>query len=158
MRSFPRRNAPGFCPSSARNREGAGNAGCLAAPAAPCAKVESTRVVTTGTPLTRHSLHNGFTAYLVLSSVNRALLPPSLRKSRLAKLDSSVGESGPHDFAIRIGALRQSSPTRPSHPAANVRDDAYAPHCERGMRANNHIFLKNGSYIFGDLQCRTRSH
>src|ERR1700730_6333439 len=43
-------------------------------------------------------------------------------------LDASVGASGPHDFAVRIGIARLATPTRPSHPAPNVRGDcAYAP-------------------------------
>jgi hypothetical protein len=68
---------------------------------------------------------------------DRALLPPSLRglcvsgpKGRhryLAKLDPSVGGSGPHDFAGRIKAARPAAPTRPSHPAPNTRDDRVAP-------------------------------
>jgi len=39
-------------------------------------------------------------------------------------------------------------PKRPSHPALNVRDDAYAPLGERGIRGKNHKFLKNGSEKF----------
>jgi hypothetical protein len=44
-----------------------------------------------------------------------------------ARLDASVGASGPHDFAVRHGAARPASPRRPSHPAPNVRDDREAP-------------------------------
>jgi hypothetical protein len=44
-----------------------------------------------------------------------------------ARLDASVGASGPHDFAVRHGAARLASPRRPSHPAPNVRDDREAP-------------------------------
>ena len=45
----------------------------------------------------------------------------------ITRLDSSVGESEPHDFAVRVRAARLAAPTRPSHPAPDVRDDAYAP-------------------------------
>jgi len=43
------------------------------------------------------------------------------------KLDASVGASGPHDFAVRAGAARLASPSRPPHPAPNVRDDRETP-------------------------------
>jgi len=43
------------------------------------------------------------------------------------QLDTSVGVSGPHDFAVRIDALRRRASLRPSHPAPNVRDDREAP-------------------------------
>src|SRR5258707_37107 len=42
-------------------------------------------------------------------------------------LDPSVGRSGPHAFAVRVRALRLCTPTRPSHPTPNVRDDREAP-------------------------------
>ena len=63
-------------------------------------------------------------------------------------LDPSVGRSGPHAFAVRPVAARPASPQRPSQPALNVRDDAYAPPIEAGWHANNHLFLKNGSCLF----------
>ena len=43
------------------------------------------------------------------------------------KLDTSVGVSGRHDFAVRLRAVRLSAQKRPSHPAANVRDDRETP-------------------------------
>jgi len=43
------------------------------------------------------------------------------------KLDASVGAPGPHGFAVRQNAARLAPLKRPSHPAPNVRDDAYAP-------------------------------
>jgi hypothetical protein len=33
------------------------------------------------------------------------------------QLDASVGASEPHDFAVRISAIRQKHHQRPSHPA-----------------------------------------
>jgi len=39
------------------------------------------------------------------------------RLARLhAKLDASVGASGPHGFAVRVGTFRQIAPPRPPHP------------------------------------------
>jgi hypothetical protein len=44
------------------------------------------------------------------------------------RLDISVEMSGPHDFAVREQRPSSCAPPHPSHPALNVRDDAYAPH------------------------------
>jgi len=49
-----------------------------------------------------------------------------------AKLDPSVGGSGPHAFAVReavvVGALKaRSTPSRPPHPVSDVRDDREPP-------------------------------
>ena len=49
-----------------------------------------------------------------------------------ARLDPSVGESGPHDLAVRkdafVGALiARWASLRPPHPAPNVRDDRDTP-------------------------------
>jgi hypothetical protein len=78
---------------------------------------------------------------------DRAFLPPSRARSSSRTLDTSVGVSGPHGFAVRVGVARRATPARPSHPALHVRDDAYAPPDERGT-AKKHIFLKNESEIF----------
>ncbi len=61
---------------------------------------------------------------------DRAFLSPSPAQcaSIVAKLDISVGISGPHDFAVRDAApLVWRRHTRPSHPAPNVRDDRETP-------------------------------
>src|ERR1700737_3043008 len=94
-----------------------------AAPAASCAKlVVHTSVVATGSPeqpgIPRAMV---LTAYFVLpgdrlSCHRRCADHP-------AKLDASVGASGPHDFAVRVSAIRQARCPRPPHPAPNVRDD-----------------------------------
>src|ERR1700676_2447119 len=47
----------------------------------------------------------------------RALWPPSSAKVALRELDTSVGASGPRDFAVRIGRPRQKHRPRPPHPA-----------------------------------------
>ena len=44
-----------------------------------------------------------------------------------AKLDASVGASGPHDFAVRLNRVRLAATKRPPHPAAHVRDDRETP-------------------------------
>jgi len=46
-----------------------------------------------------------------------------------AKLDASVEASGPHDFAVRVSAIRQKHQPRPPHPVPNVRDDRETPLC-----------------------------
>jgi hypothetical protein len=63
---------------------------------------------------TRHSPRNGFNGFLRALPGDRALLPPSSAVAR--RLDTSVGASGPHDFAVRSKHV-VSAPLRPSHPA-----------------------------------------
>jgi hypothetical protein len=131
----------------------------------------------------RHRKHSAFPTQWFYGLIrdlpgDRAFLPPSFRRrSRIAawlgsarlsaKLDTSVGVSGPHDFAVRNTAARLAradhsriaSPLRSRQHARqrrvhrippNVRDDSRsAPvrprrECARG----NHIFLKNGIGIF----------
>jgi hypothetical protein len=71
----------------------------------------------------RHSLRDGFTAYVrALLGVPGFLVTVACRLVT-RKLDPSVGRSGPRVFAVRINAARPAAPTRPSHPAPNVRDD-----------------------------------
>jgi hypothetical protein len=104
-------------PSSATNLppkkiRGRGERRVPAAPAASCAKVESTRVSTADTPE-----HPAFPHAMVLT-VSFALSPVTgldchrrrrneapararLGKGAFRRLDASVGASGPHDFAVR---------------------------------------------------------
>src|SRR5260370_23558431 len=49
----------------------------------------------------RHSLRNGFTAYIALSPVN-GLSCHRRHADRSTQLDASVRASGPHDFAVRL--------------------------------------------------------
>jgi hypothetical protein len=71
------------------------------------------------------------TAYFVLSPVTGLSCHRRLA-DRSAKLDASVGASGPHDFAVRESIIRPRAYTRltlprPSHPALYVRDDRDTP-------------------------------
>jgi hypothetical protein len=75
----------------------------------------------------RHSLRNGLNGFLRALPGDRALLPPSPSGCLSAKLDTSVGASGPHDFAVRDRQRSSHAPARPSHPAPNVRDDRETP-------------------------------
>jgi hypothetical protein len=77
------------------------------APIASRAKVKNTRVSHHRFAETlQHSLRNGFTAYFVLSPVTGLFCHRRLA-DHPAKLDASVGASGPHDFAVRVDAIRR---------------------------------------------------
>jgi hypothetical protein len=55
----------------------------------------------------RPSLRNGFTAYIVLSPVSRgSVATVAPKKLASQELDASIRASGPHDFAVRISAVR----------------------------------------------------
>jgi hypothetical protein len=45
----------------------------------------------------------------------------------LSRVDTSVGVSGRHDFAVRDRRIRLVRLLRPPHPAPNVRDDRDTP-------------------------------
>jgi hypothetical protein len=105
-------------------------------PGAWCARsrawwVVNTRVSHHGhTGNTRHSPRNGFNGFLRALLGDRALLSPSSSGYRRvgpegptsppAKLDASVGASGPHDFAVRKPAPSSEAQfaSIASHPAS----------------------------------------
>jgi hypothetical protein len=137
--------------NAARKTEGAGKAGCRLHPWVPCNKKHGGR--TTGsTGITPAFPAQWFYGFLRALLGDRALLPPSLSQVALRKLDASVGASGPHDFAVRVSAIRQRRRPRPPHPAPNVRDVRNAPLSGRdggGYRSDlgwrqRGIFLRNG--------------
>jgi hypothetical protein len=70
-----------------------------------------------------------------------------------AKLDPSIGGSGPHAFARPRRCLRRRT-SRAEHPHVHriplptSVTIAIRPSCGGGMREDNHIFLKNGRRIF----------
>src|SRR5580692_3047412 len=87
-----------------------------------------TRVFTAEAPET-----SGIPHAMVLRLIARSprgpgsLAPVIPEKLASQELNASVGAPGPHAFAVRISYARLASLRRPSHPAPNVRDDAYAP-------------------------------
>src|SRR5215212_6000446 len=112
-----RRECVRALPTMPAQIEGAGNAGCALHPQSRVQNVKSTR----GrhhrfTGAARHSPRNGFNGLLRDLPGDRALLSPSSREYgwsapgradfASAKLDASVEASGPHDFTVRISAVR----------------------------------------------------
>ena len=108
--TLPRRDYARVAATIPRKTEGAGKAGCPLHPQPGVRKMRAHQ----------HSHHRfnrispAFPARMVLtvsfviSSVSRALLPPSPTENR--KLDISVGMSGPHDFAVRVSTVRLAAP------------------------------------------------
>ncbi len=90
--------------------------------------VESTRVSHHGrTGITRHSrTRMVLTVSFALSPVIGLSCHRHLQGTT-CKLDAGVEASGPHDFTVRVCAVRPSAHPRPSHPAPNVRDDRETP-------------------------------
>jgi len=86
----------------------------------------------------RHSLRDGFNAYIALLGTGLSCSHHSHRSSR-CELGASVGAPGPHDFAsapapfVRARQSRASLP-RPSHPASRVVTIAKRPSCRGGTR------------------------
>jgi hypothetical protein len=90
-------------------REGAGKAGCRLHPRSCARKAHEWTTGSTGS--LRLSLREWFTAYFALSPVTGLFATVALRiddPSRTrwagcisARLDASIGASGPHDFAVR---------------------------------------------------------
>jgi hypothetical protein len=123
--AFPRRDAPEV-EAIALELRGRGECRVPNAPAASCAKVESTRVVTTGPPEQPGiPARNGFNGFLRALPGDRAFFV-TVACELLRRLDASVEASGPHDFAVRESAVRQWHHQRPPHPA-RVRDDRDTP-------------------------------
>jgi hypothetical protein len=112
------------------NKEGAGNVGC---PMHPQPRVRfvvgvCTRVFTAEAPDTSGIPHAMvLTAYIALSPGTGLFCPRRSRGSTPQKLNTSVGVSGPHDFAVRIQRVRLTRRQRPPHPALYVRDDRETP-------------------------------
>src|SRR5665647_3654110 len=74
----------------------------------------------------RHSLRNGFTAYRRSPRRSGFLVTVALEKLASQELDASVEASGPHDFAVRIRAVRQRR-IRVHRSLSHVRDDGRRP-------------------------------
>src|ERR1700738_4763425 len=117
--------------------EGAGKAGCRSHPWVPCNRKHGGR--TTGsTGITPAFPAQWFTAYFVLSPVTGLFCHRHLAENP-AKLDASVGASGPHGFAVRVSTIRQARRPRPPHPAPYVRDDRDTPLFRDGMAGHVHL-------------------
>ena len=88
-----------------------------AAPAVSCAIVrkEHAHEHTGAAETLRHSLRNGFTAYIVLSPENGSFASVAPEKRTSREFDASTATSGPHDFAVRIMRLRLARTPRPPH-------------------------------------------
>jgi hypothetical protein len=63
---------------------------------------------------------DGFNGFLRALPGDRAFLPPSPAEENFRQLDTSVGASGPHDFAVRFSAarLRRRRVHRIPHPTS----------------------------------------
>jgi len=121
--------------------------------AAPMARLQQGKqaAVTTGKART-----TGIPCAMVLRLIRALPGVPGLIASivsRAAKLDLSVGRSGPHDFAVREGILVRA------HCALNTSASiasrcltsvtiAIRPSGGSGMRLDKHMFPKNGRDIF----------
>ena len=127
--AFPRHDAPEFCSSPRPPRsQGRRESRVPDAPAAARGVVGSTRVSHHRSTGIRPSLRNGFNGLFRTLPGDRACLPPSSPRSFASQeLDTSVGVSGPHDFAVRVQRHSSLDVPRPPHPAPNVRDDRETP-------------------------------
>jgi len=124
---FPRRISPGLCLFVPPKR-GRGECRVPSAPAASCAKV----VVGMHT-----SIHSEFTGKRPASPRNGLRLIPrspwrpgflaTIAGGLLHRLDTSVGVSGPHGFAVRITRRSSKAHPRPPHPAPTFVTIASAP-------------------------------
>jgi hypothetical protein len=92
-----------------------------------CEIIKHTSVVTTGTPVSPGlPCAMVLTVSFVLSPVTGLSCHRRLANC-FAKLDASVGASGPYDFAVRQKRSRLQHYRRPPHPAPHVRDDRETP-------------------------------
>jgi hypothetical protein len=107
--TFSRRVASELCQGNALEKGERRESRVPAAPAASRAKVEKhTSVVTSDSDgINRLSPRDGFNSLLRALPGDRALLPPSFCGSSSTKLSASVGAPGPHDFSVRLDAVRR---------------------------------------------------
>ena len=152
--AFSRRDAPELCMNSFAPKEqrAQGRPGARCTRGLVCKMHKANAHEHTGSAESiRPSLRDGFTAYNGLSPVTGLCCHRRPREAFASQeLDTSVGVSGPHDFAVRIQSRSSRAPPRPPHPAPNVRDDREAPLFEgRGMARAGSADLPDGeSEIF----------
>src|ERR1700724_3746288 len=129
--------------------EGAGNAGRPMRPIAACAMivVERTRVsqVTPESPGTPRAMVYGL--YRALPGEPGFLATVTPEKLASQELDTSVGVSGPHDFAVRLSAVRQWHFSVHRIPP-RVRDDREPPLSGTGHREYSLIFISEKQKYF----------
>ena len=118
-----------------------------ATPAAPVHKKKHGEETTGEVGTFRPSLRSGFTPY-TCSPRGPGFLAPVARKSSPCERSASVGAPGPHDFVVRIRAVRLDALPRPPHPVPTSVTTAKRPSCGTGCPGQDHVFLKNGSDIF----------
>jgi hypothetical protein len=87
-------------------------------------------------------------------SLETGLIASILRQRQRVAQDASTGASGPHDFTVRIEMFvgandPRCNPTRPPHPAPDVRDDARTSLCMGQDGTNKARFPKKRKRYFG---------
>jgi hypothetical protein len=139
------------CPSdastSALERGGRRECRVLGTPAASCAKVESTRVVTTGTPK-----QSGIPCAMVLTAYPRALVSGLDSHRRQPVIAASlIPASGDQDHTTSPSATcraRLAQPVRPSHPGPRFLTIAIRPSRERNGASYRPIFISGKAKYF----------
>jgi len=147
--SLPRRAAPEMCTKSLSLSEwraqGKPGARCTRSLACESDKAHE-RSHHRFTGFTRPCLRNGFNGYFVLSPGHRAFLPPSLARENFRRNLTPASGRQDHTTSPSASSVARLAPLkRPSHPAPNVRDDAYAP-----LRGHDTSEIK--SLIWGERQ------
>ena len=118
--------------------------------AAPMARqqIEKLAAVTTGSAETPSLPCAMVLTVSFALSLGTGLSCPHHRADRSARLDTSVGVSGPHDFVVRVDDARLASSSRPSHPASRSVTIGQNALCIGRDAGQDHGFLKNKSRIF----------
>jgi hypothetical protein len=138
-----------------RNREGAGNAGALAAPWPACeknARGGHRRSAETSPALPAR----WFTRLYVISSGTGVLAPVACELVAIRRLGISTGMPGPHDFAVRLGIVRRRdqrsrcNPIRPSHPGPTFVTIAKRPSDRAWTRGNVNLICPTTQVIFSE--------
>jgi len=134
--AFSRHELPEGCTVSPLNCKRGGECRATASPVARQQKEKLAADTTGPAGSTRHSLRDGFNAYVVLSLGTGLSCSHHPHRSSRCELGASVGAPGPHDFASAsasfVRARSRAPPKRPSHPAPRVVTIAKRPSCRSG--------------------------
>jgi hypothetical protein len=145
-----------ICPRFAMNfltlqSEGAGNTGCTLHPRSRVQVAQKNAHEHTGSAeAIRHSLRNGFT--LIPCSPRRPGFFATVVRAPERELDASVAASGPHVFAVRLGAVRLTALRRPSHPRPASVTTANRPSEWDGMARDIEVIWVRRQVIFSEKQ------